>query len=82
MPAADPLDQQAARAIESSLREAVARRERPRVELDWLLALPKRIRRSGKLLETARAEAKVLLEHVRSAWAKAVNAEQEREERL
>ncbi|KAG8683453.1 hypothetical protein FRC08_014276 [Ceratobasidium sp. 394] len=82
MPAVDPIDQKAARDIESSLREGVARRQRPQVELDWLLALPKRIRRSGKLLEAAQAEARVLLEHVRSAWTRATNAECEREERL
>ncbi|KAG9073862.1 hypothetical protein FRC06_011104, partial [Ceratobasidium sp. 370] len=82
MPAADPADQQAARAIESSLCEAVTRRERPPVELDWLLALPKRIRRSGKLLEAAQLESRVLLEHVRSAWTKAVSAELKQEARL
>ncbi|KAG8682005.1 hypothetical protein FRC08_015254 [Ceratobasidium sp. 394] len=82
MSAADPADQQAARAIEASLREAVTRRERPKVELDWLLALPKRIRRSGKLLEAAQMEARVLLDHVRMAWAKTLEVEREREERL
>ncbi|KAG8714246.1 hypothetical protein FRC08_012171 [Ceratobasidium sp. 394] len=82
MPAANPADQQAARAIEASLREAVTRCERPKVELDWLLALPKRIRRSGKLLEAAQMEARVLLDHVRAAWAKTAAADREREERL
>ncbi|KAG8680897.1 hypothetical protein FRC08_015974, partial [Ceratobasidium sp. 394] len=82
MPAIDPVDQQAARVIESSLREAVARRERPQVELDWFLALPKRVRRSGKLVEAALADAQILLEHVRAAWIKATSDEREREERL
>ncbi|KAG8709590.1 hypothetical protein FRC08_018252 [Ceratobasidium sp. 394] len=82
MPAVDPADQQAARVIESSLRETVARRERPPVELDWFLALPKRVRRSGKLVEAALADAQVLLEHVRTAWTKAASGEREREERL
>ncbi|KAG8769591.1 hypothetical protein FRC12_004873 [Ceratobasidium sp. 428] len=66
MPANDPADQQAARAIESSLREAVNRLERPPVELEWYMALPKRIRRSAQLIEVAQTESRVLLEHVRS----------------
>ncbi|KAG8711761.1 hypothetical protein FRC09_020414 [Ceratobasidium sp. 395] len=82
MPATDPADQSAARELESALRIAIERRERPRVELTWFLALPKRIRRSGKLLETALAESRVLLEHVRASWAKAMDVEREREARL
>jgi hypothetical protein len=82
MPAADPEDQQAARAIEASLREAVKQLERPPIELDWFMALPKRVRRSGKLLEAAQVEARVLLEHGRHTWAKERKAEVAREARL
>ncbi|EUC54668.1 hypothetical protein RSOL_064780, partial [Rhizoctonia solani AG-3 Rhs1AP] len=82
MPAADPDDQQAARSIEQSLREAVERLERPLVELEWLIALPKRIRRSGRLLKTAQTEAQVLLDHVRDNWVKIRKAEAAREARL
>ncbi|KAG8725225.1 hypothetical protein FRC09_005310 [Ceratobasidium sp. 395] len=82
MPAADSEDQQTARAIESLLQEAVSRRERPKVELAWFMALPKRIRRSGKLLETAQAESRVLLEHIRLDWDRAMETEFEREARL
>ncbi|KAG8732878.1 hypothetical protein FRC12_019050 [Ceratobasidium sp. 428] len=82
MPANDPADQQAARALESSLREAVNRLEQPPVELEWLMALPKRIRRSAQLIEAAQTESRVLLEHVRTEWTRARRIEQEREERL
>ncbi|KAG8725962.1 hypothetical protein FRC12_023843 [Ceratobasidium sp. 428] len=82
MPATDPADQSAARELESVLRIAVERRERPPVELSWFLALPKRIRRSGKLLETALAESRVLLECVRADWTRTQQADREREERL
>ncbi|KAG8683432.1 hypothetical protein FRC09_016082 [Ceratobasidium sp. 395] len=82
MPANDPADQQAARIIESSLREAVERFERPPIELEWFLAMPKRIRRSAQLIEDAQAECRVLLEHVRSEWARTRRIEREREERL
>ncbi|QRV83896.1 hypothetical protein RhiJN_11912 [Ceratobasidium sp. AG-Ba] len=43
MPANDPVDQKAARAFESSLRDAVNRLDRPPVELEWFAALPKRV---------------------------------------
>ncbi|KAG9121023.1 hypothetical protein FRC07_003193 [Ceratobasidium sp. 392] len=82
MPAADPDDQLAARTLEAELRNAVARRERPQIEVDWFVALPKRIRRSARLLEAAQAEAKVLLDHVRAAWDRLERVEREREERL
>ncbi|KAG9124065.1 hypothetical protein FRC07_012986 [Ceratobasidium sp. 392] len=82
MPAADPDDQLAARTLEAELRDAVVRRERPQIELDWFVALPKRIRRSARLLEAAQAEAKVLLDHVRAAWDRLQRVEREREERL
>ncbi|KAG9076757.1 hypothetical protein FS749_011417 [Ceratobasidium sp. UAMH 11750] len=82
MPAADPADQQAARAFESTLREAVARRERPPVELEWFMALPKRTRRSARLLEAAQAEARTLIKFARTTWAAAQRADLEREERL
>ncbi|KAG8705286.1 hypothetical protein FRC09_003045 [Ceratobasidium sp. 395] len=82
MPATDPADQSAARELESALRAAIERRERPPVELTWFLALPKRVRRSGKLLETAQAESRVLLEHVRADWTRSRQADREREERL
>ncbi|KAG8723530.1 hypothetical protein FRC09_002957 [Ceratobasidium sp. 395] len=82
MPANDSADQQAARLIESSLREAVERLERPPIELEWFLAMPKRIRRSAQLIEDAQAECRVLLEHVRAEWTRARKIEKEREERL
>ncbi|QRV81054.1 hypothetical protein RhiJN_09069 [Ceratobasidium sp. AG-Ba] len=82
MPAADSTDQQAARAIEASLRDAVNRLERPPVELEWFAALPKRVRRSGQLVEAAFVEAKVLLDHIRADWTRARRIEQEREDRL
>ncbi|KAG8721812.1 hypothetical protein FRC08_009889, partial [Ceratobasidium sp. 394] len=53
MSAPNPADEQAARAIESSLREAVRLGERPQVELDWLLGLPGHVRESGKMLRVA-----------------------------
>ncbi|KAG8694623.1 hypothetical protein FRC09_009728 [Ceratobasidium sp. 395] len=82
MPANDSADQQAARIIESSLRQAVERLERPPIELEWFLALPKRTRRSAQLIEDAQAECRVLLEHVRAEWTRARKIEREREERL
>ncbi|QRV88124.1 hypothetical protein RhiJN_16142 [Ceratobasidium sp. AG-Ba] len=82
MPAADPADQEAARTIESALRAAVQAQERSPVELRWFMALPKRIRRSGRLLNAAMAESLVLLEYVRANWDRARVAEQEREQRL
>ncbi|KAG8783298.1 hypothetical protein FRC12_019865 [Ceratobasidium sp. 428] len=71
MPTNDSADQQAAHLIESSLREAVERLERPPIELEWFLAMPTRIRRSAQLIEDAQAECRVLLEHVRAEWARA-----------
>ncbi|KAG9120236.1 hypothetical protein FRC07_004354 [Ceratobasidium sp. 392] len=82
MLADDPTDQAAARTLEASLRAAVARRERPPVELQWFLALPERTRRSGRLLEVAIAESLVLLERLREDWDRAREVEREREERL
>ncbi|QRW06941.1 hypothetical protein RhiLY_05940 [Ceratobasidium sp. AG-Ba] len=82
MPAADPADQEAARTLESALRAAVQRRERSPVELRWFMALPKRIRRSRRLLDAAVAESLVLLEYVRADWDRAELAEQERQQRL
>ncbi|QRW14236.1 hypothetical protein RhiLY_13235 [Ceratobasidium sp. AG-Ba] len=82
MPATDLTDQQAARAIESSLREAVHQLKRPPVELKWFASLPKRVRRSGQLIEAALVEAKVLLDHIRADWTQAQQIEQEREDRL
>ncbi|KAG9088503.1 hypothetical protein FS749_002113 [Ceratobasidium sp. UAMH 11750] len=41
MPAKDPADQQAARTLKFSLREAVKQLERPPIELKWFTALPK-----------------------------------------
>ncbi|QRW00968.1 hypothetical protein RhiJN_28986 [Ceratobasidium sp. AG-Ba] len=82
MPANDPADQQAARAFESSLRDAVDRLERPPVELRWFSALPKRVRRSLQLIEGAQTDAKVLLEHIRSEWTRTRQIELERGNRL
>lgn len=82
MPATDVLDQQAARTLEAALRLAVGRRERPPVELEWFAALPKRIRRSGRLLEAAQVEAKALLQFARDTWTRTCQAEREHEERL
>ncbi|QRV77021.1 hypothetical protein RhiJN_05036 [Ceratobasidium sp. AG-Ba] len=82
MPAADPVDQEATRALELALRAAVQGRERSPVELRWFMALPKRIRRSGRLLDAAVAESLVLLEYVRADWERAQLAEREREQRL
>ncbi|QRW07203.1 Retrotransposable element Tf2 protein [Ceratobasidium sp. AG-Ba] len=82
MPATDAVDQQAARAIESRLREAVCQHEQPPVELEWFMALPKRIRRSAQLIEAAQTESWVLLEHVRSEWNRIRCRQKEQEERL
>lgn len=82
MPATDAADQQAARALETRLRDAVVLRERPPVELEWFKALPKRIRRSARLRESAQLEAKTLLDFARDSWARYCRAEREREERL
>ncbi|QRV96411.1 hypothetical protein RhiJN_24429 [Ceratobasidium sp. AG-Ba] len=82
MPAHDPADQQAARTIKSSLRDAVTRAERPPIELEWFMALPKRVRRSASLIQAAQSDSKVLLDHVQSKWSKARRVEQERAERL
>ncbi|KAG8713697.1 hypothetical protein FRC09_018437 [Ceratobasidium sp. 395] len=71
MPATDPADQSAAREIESSLRAAVQRCEQPPIKLAC-----------GKLLETAQAESRVLLEHIRADWAQTQQADCECEERL
>ncbi|QRV83169.1 hypothetical protein RhiJN_11185 [Ceratobasidium sp. AG-Ba] len=82
MPAANPADQQAARAIKSSLRDAVNRLEQPPIELKWFLALPKRVQRSAQLIEAAQSDSRVLLEHVRTEWIQTRRIEQERNERL
>ncbi|KAG9127274.1 hypothetical protein FRC07_015086 [Ceratobasidium sp. 392] len=82
MPATDPADQQAARTIENAIREAVDRCERPPIELKWLWALPKRIRRSARLLEAAQSKLQVLLEHIRADWTRVQVAEREQEARL
>ncbi|QRW08915.1 hypothetical protein RhiLY_07914 [Ceratobasidium sp. AG-Ba] len=82
MPTADPSDQQAARSIEKSLRDAVSRQEQPPIELTWFEALPKRVRRSAKLIEAAQTDSRVLLEHVRLQWSKTRQIELERKERL
>ncbi|KAG8697757.1 hypothetical protein FRC09_007655 [Ceratobasidium sp. 395] len=82
MPANDPADQQAARSLELTLREAVTRLDRPAIELEWFMALPKRVRRSAQLIEAAQTESRVLLEYIRSEWTRTRRIEQEREERL
>lgn len=82
MPAVDAKDQQAARAFESALKDAVKRFERPPVELEWFAALPKRIRRSGRLLKVAQSDARILLDHARDAWVKERQREAAREARL
>ncbi|KAG9116804.1 hypothetical protein FRC07_007448, partial [Ceratobasidium sp. 392] len=82
MPATDPADQQAERTIENAIREAVDRCERPPIELKWLWALPKRIRRSARLLEAAQSESQVLLKHIWADWTRVQVAEREREARL
>ncbi|KAG8710058.1 hypothetical protein FRC08_017682 [Ceratobasidium sp. 394] len=53
MPAADPADQQAARDFEQSLRYDVFSGRAPQAKLDWFLALPKRVRRSRRLIDEA-----------------------------
>ncbi|KAG8704648.1 hypothetical protein FRC09_003410 [Ceratobasidium sp. 395] len=53
MPASDPLDQQAARAFEQDLRYYVMSGRAPQSKLDWFEALPKRIRRSRRLIDEA-----------------------------
>ncbi|KAF8606673.1 hypothetical protein BDV93DRAFT_506184 [Ceratobasidium sp. AG-I] len=82
MPAANPLNQQAARAFELSLQEVVTRQERSPVKLDLFAALPKQIQCSGQLLEVAPIEAKVLLEFVQAQWDQSCKAQQERKEQL
>ncbi|QRW07687.1 hypothetical protein RhiLY_06686 [Ceratobasidium sp. AG-Ba] len=82
MPGVNSTDQQAARAIETALRDAVYRLDRPPVELEWFMALPKRVRRSAQLIETAQIESRVLLEHVRAEWNRSRKLEQEREAQL
>ncbi|QRW10307.1 hypothetical protein RhiLY_09306 [Ceratobasidium sp. AG-Ba] len=82
MPTTDSTDQQAARTIEKTLRDAVDRKERPPIELQWFTALPKRVRRSAELIEAAQTESRVLLDHVRSEWLKTRRIELEREDRL
>ncbi|QRV77131.1 hypothetical protein RhiJN_05146 [Ceratobasidium sp. AG-Ba] len=56
--------------------------ERPPIELEWFVALPKRVRRSAQLIEAAKTDSRVLLKHVRSKWSKTRRIELEREERL
>ncbi|QRV77123.1 hypothetical protein RhiJN_16097 [Ceratobasidium sp. AG-Ba] len=57
MPAADPDDQRDARAFERSLREDVLAGRTDRSQLDWFVALPKRVRRSLRLIvETAKRD--------------------------
>ncbi|QRW07725.1 hypothetical protein RhiLY_06724 [Ceratobasidium sp. AG-Ba] len=82
MPTTDSTDQQAARTIEKTLRDAVDRKERPPIELQWFTALPKRVRRSAELIEAAQTECRVLLSHVRSEWSKMRQIELEREDRV
>ncbi|KAF8747624.1 hypothetical protein RHS01_11317 [Rhizoctonia solani] len=82
MPIGDPANQKAAREIESSLREAVARGDCPPVELDWFLGLPDRTRNSSKLFQVALKLTEPLLKHARTAWAKEKATEQARKERL
>ncbi|QRV96458.1 hypothetical protein RhiJN_24476 [Ceratobasidium sp. AG-Ba] len=53
MPAADPADQSAAREYEQMLRYYVYSGRAPQSKLDWFQALPKRIRRSRRLIDEA-----------------------------
>ncbi|KAG8762846.1 hypothetical protein FRC12_008820 [Ceratobasidium sp. 428] len=82
MPLSDPADEQAARAFESTLRNAVQRQERPPLELQWYESLPARVRSSGRLMDFAVAHSLVLLEHIRLMWTRTTSAEREREARL
>ncbi|QRV80901.1 hypothetical protein RhiJN_08916 [Ceratobasidium sp. AG-Ba] len=53
MPAADPVDQRAAREYEQMLRYYVYSGRTPQSRLDWFEALPKRVRRSRRLIDEA-----------------------------
>ncbi|KAG8685070.1 hypothetical protein FRC08_013320, partial [Ceratobasidium sp. 394] len=53
MPAANPNDQRAARDFEQLLRYDVFSGHAPQSRLDWFLALPKRVRRSWRLIDQA-----------------------------
>ncbi|QRW10419.1 hypothetical protein RhiLY_09418 [Ceratobasidium sp. AG-Ba] len=53
MPAADPVDQRAARKYEQMLRYYVYSGRTPQSRLDWFEALPKRVRRSRRLIDEA-----------------------------
>ncbi|QRV92760.1 hypothetical protein RhiJN_20778 [Ceratobasidium sp. AG-Ba] len=53
MPAADPVDQRAAREYEEMLRYYVYSGQAPQSKLDWFQGLPKRVRRSRRLIDEA-----------------------------
>ncbi|QRW08203.1 hypothetical protein RhiLY_07202 [Ceratobasidium sp. AG-Ba] len=53
MPAANPIDQRAAREYEQMLRYYVYSGRTPQSRLDWFEALPKRVRRSRRLIDEA-----------------------------
>ncbi|KAG8745281.1 hypothetical protein FRC12_014583 [Ceratobasidium sp. 428] len=70
MPAADPLDQQAARAFEQDLRYYVVSGRAPQSKLDWFEALPKRIRRSQRLIDEALGPVEAAATRAREELAK------------
>ncbi|KAF8596060.1 hypothetical protein BDV93DRAFT_563714 [Ceratobasidium sp. AG-I] len=82
MPIDDLNDLHAARDLEQALQAAVQRKERPPIELEWLLALPERVRASAARVRGAQVHSRPLLEHVRSTWDAAQRVEREREDRL
>ncbi|QRV95452.1 hypothetical protein RhiJN_23470 [Ceratobasidium sp. AG-Ba] len=53
MPAADPVDQSAAREYKQMLRYYVYSGRAPQSKLDWFQSLPKRVRRSRRLIDEA-----------------------------
>ncbi|KAF8600458.1 hypothetical protein BDV93DRAFT_265858 [Ceratobasidium sp. AG-I] len=58
MPAADPLDQRAAREFKQTLRDLVSAGHASHSMLEWFSALPKRVRRSRRLIDDAWAALK------------------------
>ncbi|KAG8706146.1 hypothetical protein FRC09_002551, partial [Ceratobasidium sp. 395] len=70
MPATDPLDQQAARAFEQDLRYYVMSGRAPQSKLDWFEALPKRIRRSRRLIDEALGPVEAAATRAREELAK------------
>ncbi|QRV82785.1 hypothetical protein RhiJN_10800 [Ceratobasidium sp. AG-Ba] len=82
MPAADPVDQHAAREYEQTLRYYVYSGRTPQSRLDWFEALPKRVRRSRRLIDEALGPIEAAETRAREALAEQLARELEKSLRL